>query len=106
MHFLVLAKCHKVTTTPLLATLVWPFFLKAIMNLRPIKEIARSMVQDSRLFFFQLSTIIGLDDDNEGGSRRLIRIRRLLHHWLANTQRSIALLTDEHSLHTVSMVAL
>ncbi|KAL8263758.1 hypothetical protein R6Q59_021888 [Mikania micrantha] len=105
MHFLVLAKCHKVTTTPLLATLVWPFFLKVIMNLRPIKDIVRSMVQDSRLFFFQLSTIIGLDDDNEG-SRRSSRIRRLLHHWLANTQRSIALLTDEHSLHTVSMVAL
>ncbi|KAJ0602795.1 hypothetical protein HanPI659440_Chr03g0133821 [Helianthus annuus] len=113
MHILLIAKVkllgfskfHRVTTTPLLATLLWPFFLKLLMSLRPIQEIVNSMVHDSRLFMFQLSQIIHLDDIGEG-ERRLSRVRRLLHNRLANTGRSIAFVEDEHSLHTVSMVAL
>ncbi|KAF5816244.1 hypothetical protein HanXRQr2_Chr03g0132201 [Helianthus annuus] len=113
MHILLIAKVkilglskfHRVTTTPLLATLLWPFFLKLLMSLRPIQDIVNSMVHDSRLFMFQLSQIIHLDDIGEG-ERRFSRVRRLLHNRLVNTGRSIAFVEDEHSLHTVSMVAL
>ncbi|CAH1453756.1 unnamed protein product [Lactuca virosa] len=113
MHLLVLAKvklswlskCYRFTTTPILATLIWPFFLKVMLNLRPIQDIVGTMVHDSRLFIFQLSRIITLQDDNEG-ERRWGRFRRLVYDRLVDAGRSMAFVNDEHSLHTLSMVAL
>lgn len=64
------------------------------------------MVQDTRLFVFQLRRIIGFEDDHNEGERRMSRVRRLLHERLANTGRSIAFMTDEQSFQTVSIVAL
>ncbi|CAI9291305.1 unnamed protein product [Lactuca saligna] len=94
MHLLVLAKVkllglsklHRFTTTPLLATLIWPFFLKVMLSLRPIQDIVRTMVHDSRLFIFQLNRIITLQDDNEG-ERRWGRFRRLVYDRLVDVGR-------------------
>ncbi|PWA34240.1 hypothetical protein CTI12_AA621010 [Artemisia annua] len=113
MHFLILAKIqllgsskfHKYDTKPILATLIWPFFLKAILSLRPIKDIVRIVVHDSRLFVFQLAQIISLDEYNEE-ARRWGRVRRLVHDRFVGAGRSIAFVANEQSLHTVSMVAL
>ena len=113
MHFLILAKIqllgsskfHKYATKPILATLIWPFLLKAVLSLRPIQDIVRIVAHDSRLFFFQLARIISLEEYNEG-ARRLRRVRRLVHDRLVGAGRSIAFVADEQSLHTLSMEAL
>ncbi|PWA87723.1 hypothetical protein CTI12_AA127270 [Artemisia annua] len=110
MHFLILAKIqllgsskfHKYATKPILATLIWPFFLKAILSLRPIRDIVRIVVHDSRLFVFQLARIISLDEYNEG-ARRWGRVRRLVRDRFVGAGRSIAFVADEY---TLSMVAL
>lgn len=113
MHLLILAKVqllgyskiHRFTTTTLLATLIWPFFLKVLSSFNPIQDIAMAMVRDSRLFIFRLSRIISFQDNNQG-ERRWRRVGQLVHDSLANVGRSVALVTDEESLHTLSMVAL
>lgn len=113
MHFLILAKIqllgsskfHKYATKPILATLIWPFLLKAVLSLRPIQDIVRIVAHDSRLFVFQLARIISLDEYNEG-ARRWGRVRRLVHDRFVGAGRSIAFVADEQSLHTLSMVAL
>lgn len=93
-----LSKCHAFTATPILATLMWPFLFKLLLNLRPIKDIVESMGNDSSLFVFQLGQIVMSQATSR---RRWQRILRLAQERMSTAQQSY-----DDTLHTLSMVAL
>ncbi|MFS7962346.1 hypothetical protein Hanom_Chr08g00725561 [Helianthus anomalus] len=111
LHFMLVAKVkllgisqlHTFTATPILASLIWPFCLKLLLSLRPIKDIAESMAQDSSLFVFQLGRIIS---SPEVVGRRWDRIVRLAHERIDAARQSVALVNHDDGFHTLSMVAL
>ncbi|KAL4592979.1 hypothetical protein LXL04_005988 [Taraxacum kok-saghyz] len=100
-----LSPSHAFTGTPILATLIWPFFFKMLLSLRPIKDIVAAMAQDSSLFVFQLGRIV-MSQAADG--RRWQRILRLTQERMATARQSVALANETYndSLHTLSMVAL
>ncbi|MFS7941564.1 hypothetical protein Hanom_Chr06g00477791 [Helianthus anomalus] len=97
----------KLNGAPFVATLAWPFFLKVLLSLKPFRNVIMSMVQDSRLFVFQLNQIIG----SEGGLRFAIgrrrwgRVVRLVHERLPNVSRSTPFSNYDQSLQALSIVA-
>ncbi|KAI3707361.1 hypothetical protein L6452_25804 [Arctium lappa] len=106
LHLMLVAKIHSFSATPMLATLIWPFCMKVMLSLRPIKDIVRSIAYDSNVLVFQLTHIITSHEDR---GRRWHRVARVVHQRMLTTTRStiaLATQTDEDSLHTLTMVAL
>ncbi|KAI3713309.1 hypothetical protein L1987_71884 [Smallanthus sonchifolius] len=110
LHLVLLGFCKlHGAGAPLLVTLAWPFFIKVLFSLRPFKNVIMSIKQDSRLFVFQLSQIIGFQDHRAnhepGNRRRWDRIIQLVHQRLRDIGHSMPFSDYERTLQTLTVAA-
>ncbi|KVH89802.1 hypothetical protein Ccrd_008210 [Cynara cardunculus var. scolymus] len=95
LHLLMAAaKIHSFSATPLLATLIWPFCIKFMLSLRPIKDIVQSIAFDSNLLVFQLTRIF---TSPQHRGRRLNRVFHLVGRVTARFLSSLTAHICAHS---------
>ncbi|CAI9759450.1 unnamed protein product [Fraxinus pennsylvanica] len=108
LQLLALAKLSLTATshgslTPVVTTLLLPFLLKVSLSLRPVQEFCTDIVQDLRLFFFQMGEITS---NSDGNGARWERVLRLVCERITRRRHARILDDEEESLHFVSMLSL
>ncbi|KAK9274566.1 hypothetical protein L1049_021815 [Liquidambar formosana] len=109
MELVFIAKLNRLSTSnslsPIVGSLVWPFLLK-LFGFGLIGRTCTDIVYALRLFTFQMGHIAFGAELRGRNSTRWDRALRLIHERVTHARRSPTSQSDEHSLHTLTMLAL